>query len=447
MPEIIDALICPRWTVTIEPHVTAAEGFAVAVDGGRIKAIMPQAEARARFVPRALHERADHVLMPGLVNAHCHAGMTLFRGYADDLPLPRWLKEHIWPAESRWVDAESVRDGTRLAIAEMLRAGTTCFADMYYFPDVVAQTAVDAGMRVAVGMIVIELPTVWASTVDEYIAKGLATRDRFKGVPLVSTTFAPHAPYTTSDTTLRRIRQLADELDVPIHTHLHETRAEVEDAVRDTGRRPLARLAQLGLLTPALLGVHATELLDEEIEALAGAGASIVHCPRSNLKLASGVCPVAALLDAGVNVALGTDGAASNNRLDLWSELDTAALLGKWVANDATAVSAPAALRMATINGARALGLEREIGSIEAGKAADLICVSMNDVALQPVLDPLSHLVYAASREHVSDVWVAGEHLVADGRHTRLDVAEVSRRAAHWAERLLSEPRTAAEGR
>ena len=414
MSEPIDALICPRWTITIEPRVTVDEGLAVAIDGGRIKAIMPQAEARARFQPHALHERADHVLMPGLVNAHCHAGMTLFRGYADDLPLERWLKERIWPAESRWVSAESVRDGTRLAIVEMLRAGTTCFADMYYFPDVVAQTAVDAGMRVAVGMIAIELPTVWASTVDEYIAKGLATRDRFKGVPLVSTTFAPHAPYTTSDSTLRRIRQLADELDVPIHTHLHETRAEVEEAVRNTGRRPLARLEQLGMLTPALLGVHATQLLDGEIEALANAGASIVHCPRSNLKLASGVCRVAALLDAGVNVALGTDGAASNNRLDLWSELDAAALLGKRVADDATAISAPTALRMATINGARALGLEREIGSIEPGKAADLICVSLRDAALQPVLDPLSHLVYAASREHVSDVWVAGEHLVAD---------------------------------
>jgi len=447
MPEHIDALICPRWTIAIEPDVRAVEGLALAIDAGRIKALLPEAEARARFVPDALHERRNHVLLPGLVNAHCHAGMALFRGYADDLPLERWLHERIWPAESKWVNGESVRDGTRLAIAEMLRAGTTCFSDMYYFPDVVAETAVEAGMRVVVGMIAIEFPTVWAATPEEYISKGLAVRDRFKGTPLVTTTFAPHAPYTTSDDTLKRIRQLADELDVPIHTHLHETRAEVEDAVSKTGRRPLARLDELGLVTPSLIGVHATQLLDDEIDALARAGASVVHCPRSNLKLASGACPVAGLLAAGVNVALGTDGAASNNRLDLWSELDAAALLAKLVANDATALPAATALRMATINGARALGLDREIGSLEPGKAADVICVSMSDAALQPVLDPVSHLVYAASREHVSDVWVAGEHVVADGQHARLDVAETCARAARWATRLAGEAPSAAASR
>ncbi len=436
MPERIDTLICPRWTIPIEPEVRAVEGLALAVDAGRIKALLPRAEAERRFAPDALHERPDHVLMPGLVNAHCHAGMSLFRGYADDLPLERWLHERIWPAESRWINAESVRDGTRLAIAEMLRAGTTCFSDMYYFPDVVAETAAEAGMRAVVGMIAIEFPTVWASTPDEYISKGLAVHDRFKGNPLVTTTFAPHAPYTVSDKTLGRIRQLADELEVPVHIHLHETRAEVDDAVATAGKRPLARLAELGLVTPALIGVHATQLLDDEIEDLARAGSSIVHCPRSNLKLASGACPVAKLLAAGINVALGTDGAASNNRLDLWSELDAAALLGKWVAGDASAVPAPAALRMATIAGARALGLDSEIGSLEPGKAADVICIAMSDPALQPALDPVSQLVYAASREHVSDVWVAGEHLIAEGAHTRLDIDEICARAVEWGRRF-----------
>lgn len=436
MAERIDTLICPRWTVAIEPEVRAVEGLALAVDAGRIKAMMPRDEAMARFEPDALHERPDHVLMPGLVNAHSHAGMSLLRGYADDLPLEKWLHERIWPAESRWVNAESARDGTRLAVAEMLASGTTCFSDMYYFPDVVAETASAAGMRVVAGMIAIEFPTVWASSPDEYISKGLAVHDRFKGNPLVTTTFAPHAPYTASDETLGRIRQLADELEVQVHTHLHETRAEVEDALAATGRRPLARLDALGLVTPALIGVHATQLLDEEIETLARAGASIVHCPRSNLKLASGACPVAKLLSAGVNVALGTDGAASNNRLDLWSELESAALLGKLVAGDASAVPAPAALRMATINGAKAIGLDGEIGSLEPGKAADVICVDMSDPALQPVLDPISHLVYAASREHVSDVWVAGEHLVAEGVHTRLDVRDICNRAADWGRRM-----------
>ena len=420
----------------MEADASAEEGLALAVDQGRVKALLPRTEAEARFAPDALHERPDHVLMPGLVNAHCHAGMSLFRGYADDLPLNRWLTERIWPAEAKWVNPEMVRDGTRLAIAEMLKSGTTCFSDMYYFPDVVAETALEAGMRAAVGMIAIEFPTVWASGPDEYISKGLAVRDRFKGNPLISTTFAPHAPYTTSDATLARIRQLADELEVPIHTHLHETAAEVAEAVTATGQRPLARLDALGLLTPSLIGVHATQLLQTEIEALARAGASIVHCPRSNLKLASGVCPVAALLAAGVNVALGTDGAASNNRMDLWAELDAAALLGKWAAADATAVPAGAALRMATINGARALGLDHEIGSLSAGKSADVICVAMTDLALQPVLDPLSQLVYSASREHVTDVWVAGEHLIVNGEHARMDAAAISASAARWGQRL-----------
>lgn len=437
MPERIDALICPRWTVPVEPDTAPQADMAVAIDNGRIRALLPRDEAARRFAPDALHERPDHVLLPGLVNAHCHAGMTLFRGYADDLPLDRWLGDRIWPAESRWISPEHVRDGTRLAIAEMLRGGTTCFSDMYYFPDVVAETAIEAGMRAVVGMIAIEFPTAWASTPDEYISKGLAVRDRYKSSALITTTFAPHAPYSVSDQTLARIRQLADELDVPVHTHVHETAAEIAESLAKTGLRPLARLDGLGLVTPALTAVHATQLLPEEIEALALAGATVVHCPRSNLKLASGACPVSRLLDAGVNVALGTDGAASNNRMDLWSELGLAALLGKWVAGDATAIPAAAAIRMATINGARAVGLENDIGSLSEGKAADMICVELTDIALQPVLDPLSQLVYSASREHVSDVWVAGEHPVAGGVLTRLDVAEISARAASWGRLLI----------
>jgi 5-methylthioadenosine/S-adenosylhomocysteine deaminase len=437
MPERVDALICPRWTVAVEPDAVPVRDLALAIDNGRIAAVLPRAEAESRFAPDALHERPDHVLLPGLVNAHCHAGMTLFRGFADDLPLDRWLADRIWPAESKWVSPEHVRDGTQLAIAEMLRGGTTCFSDMYYFPDVVAETALEAGMRAVVGMIAIEFPTPWASTPDEYISKGLAVHDRHKHTPLITTAFAPHAPYSVSDATLARIRQLADELDVPIHTHVHETAAEIAEALAKTGKRPLARLDALGLLTPALTAVHATQLLDTEIEALARAGATVVHCPRSNLKLASGACPVAKLLEAGVNVALGTDGAASNNRLDLWSELGTAALFGKWVAGDATAIPAQTAIRMATINGARAVGLDQEIGSLTAGKAADLVCVELTDLALQPVLDPLSQLVYSAAREHVSDVWVAGEHVVADGQLTRMNAAAIAERAAEWGRLLI----------
>jgi len=436
VPKRIDALIRPRWMLAVEPRVAISEGLSLAIDAGRILAIVPDGESRARFAPDAVHERPEHVLMPGLVNAHCHAGMALFRGFADDLPLGRWLSERIWPAESRLIKEEFVADGTRLAAAEMLLGGITCFSDMYYFPDVVAEVASEVGLRAVVGMIALEVATPWAATVDEYIAKGLEVHDRYRKDKLITTTFAPHAPYSVADSTLKRIRQLADELDVPIHIHLHETAREIEESVATTGHRPLARLESLGLVTSALIGVHATQLDADEIDKLAAAKAHIVHCPRSNLKLASGACPVAALQRAGVNVALGTDGAASNNRLDIWSELELAALFGKHVAGDATAVSAETVLQMATINGARALGLDAETGSLAPGKAADLVCVELGGPTQLPVLNPISQLAYSASREQVTDVWVAGEHLVAKRELTRIDVAALNAVARSWTDRI-----------
>ncbi|HEX9878046.1 MAG TPA: TRZ/ATZ family hydrolase [Gammaproteobacteria bacterium] len=438
MKRRIDTLIHPRWTILVEPNLDVREDLCMAVHKGRILDLLDVEAASEAYEPDALHERLEHVLMPGLVNAHTHAAMSLMRGFADDMPLERWLGERIWPTEMRLASPDFVADGTRLAIAEMLRGGITCFADMYFFPDTVAEVAAAAGVRVAVGMIALEFPTPWAETPAEYISKGLAVHDAFKGHPLVSTTFAPHAPYSVSDDTLARIRQLADELDVPVHMHLHETTREVQDAVAKTGRRPFARLEGLGLVNASLMAVHATQLTGEEIERLGHAGSTVVHCPRSNMKLASGACPVRALTAAAVNVALGTDGAASNNRLDLWAEMDAAALLGKLVANDAEALPAAGMIRMATINGARALGLDRETGSLEPGKAADAICVRLADPAVLPVLDPVSQLVYSAGREHVTDVWVAGEHLVAGGELTRLDVELLLDRARHWAARVLA---------
>jgi 5-methylthioadenosine/S-adenosylhomocysteine deaminase len=434
--QTIDALICPRWTVRVEPRVVAEEGLALAVDAGRIVDVLPVGDADRRYAPRARHDRPNHVLLPGLVNTHTHAAMALFRGFADDLPFDAWLRERIWPAEARFVGPELVADGTRLAIAEMLTGGITCFSDMYFYPDVTGTVAAEAGMRAVLGMIALDAPTAWAKNADEYLRKGLEIHDRFKAEPLITTAFAPHAPYSVGDTTLAHIRRLADELDLPVHMHVHETAAEVAEAVAATGRRPLARLAQLGLVTPSLIAVHATALTADEVDLLATGGASVVHCPRSNLKLASGLCPVADLLDAGINVALGTDGAASNNRLDLWAEMQTAALLAKQVAGSAAAVPAPVALRMATINGARALGLAGEIGSLLAGKAADVICVNFSGVEHHPLLDPVSHLVYAASRHDVTDVWVAGEHLVADRALLRLDVTEICAAAERWARAL-----------
>jgi len=433
----IDALICPRWTIQVEPSCEVKTGLSLAVHEGRIVDLLPRAAAESQYSPTAIFERPAHVLLPGLVNAHTHAAMTLLRGIADDLTLERWLKEYIWPTEMRLVTPDFVADGTALAIAEMLRGGTTCFSDMYFFPDTVADTALSAGIRAVIGMIVLEFPTPWAENPSEYFRKGLALFDRYKGHPLIALTFAPHAPYSVSDDTLQRVRTLADELEVSVHMHVHETAAEVAEAVAQTGQRPLSRLNDLGLVTPALVAVHATQLTDEDIAQLAGAGAHVVHCPRSNLKLASGTCRVADLVAAGVNVALGTDGAASNNRLDVWSEMTFAALAGKNHAGDAEALPAETILRMATIQGARALGLDGEIGSLEIGKSADAICVRLDTPEVVPVLDPLSQLVYSAGREHVTDAWVAGEHLLTDGTLTRLDEHEILERARDWGQRIL----------
>lgn len=438
MTQRIDALICPRWTIPVEPAVDVHEDLCLAIDKGRIVALLPTSEAIERFNPEVTYERPDHVLLPGLVNAHTHAAMTLMRGFGDDLPLESWLNDRIWPTEMRLVSAEFVADGARLAIAEMLRGGVTCFADMYFYPERAAEVATETGIRMVVGMIAIEFANPWAADAAECISKGLAVHDACRSRPLVHTMFAPHAPYTVADTTLKRIRQLADELDVPVQMHIHETVSEVEEAVAESGRRPLERLDALGLLNPSLMAVHATQLTTEDIAALAHAGCSVVHCPRSNLKLVSGACPVADLLAAGVNVALGTDGAAANNRLDVWAEMDIGALFGKFVAGDAAALPARTMIELGTLSGARALGLEDEIGSLRPGKSADVICVELRDPGSRPVLDPLSQLVYAAGREHVTDAWVAGEHLLENGRMTRMDVAAILQKADEWAERITA---------
>jgi len=405
------------------------EHHAVAVRDGKIEAVLPAAQAAARFPGYEAFELTNHVLMPGLVNAHTHAAMSLLRGLADDLPLMRWLEEHVWPAEAKHVSREFVRDGTLLACAEMIRGGITCFNDMYFFPDASLEAALAAGMRSAQGMIVIEFPSAYGSDAADYLRRGLEVRDRNRDEPLASFCLAPHAPYTVSDSSLKKIATLAAELDVPVHIHVHETKGEIERSLAEHGVRPLERLARLGLVGPGLVAVHAVHLRSEEVELLAQQGASVVHCPSSNLKLASGLAPVASLLAKGVNVALGTDGAASNNRLDLFQEMRTAAMLAKAVGDDAEAMPAHAALHAATLAGARALGLEALIGSIGPGKAADLIAVDFSAPELAPCYDVLSHLVYAAGREHVSHVWVGGRMLM---RERRIENPALERLEARW---------------
>jgi len=432
----VDAMIFPRWIAPVQPEGVVYREHALVFNRGKIIDCCPAHEARQNYAASATFDRPDHLLIPGLVNAHTHAAMSLMRGIADDLPLMEWLQIHVWPAEKKWVSRDFVRDGTTLAVAEMLAGGTTCCNDMYFFPDIAAQTAADLGMRFVTGIIVLDGPSPWAADLEEYLVKGLEMRDSFRGSPLIHTVFAPHSPYTVGDEALLRVRRLADELDATVHIHVHESADEIEQSKKRFGKRPIARLEELGLINPQLLAVHLTHVTAEEIECLAQGGAQVVHCPESNMKLASGFCPVVDLISHGINVALGTDGAASNNDLCMLGEMRTASLLAKAVSGRADALTAHATLRMATLAGARALGLEEQIGSLETGKWADVAAIDLGAVNTQPVYDPVSQLVYAASRECVTDVWIAGRHLVSDGR--LMDVAAEKLRgiSARWQERL-----------
>ena len=431
-----DTLIHARWIIPVEPTGKRLEHHALAITDGRILALLPSEEARQQIEATEVVELPDHALIPGLINAHTHSPMTLFRGLADDLPLMEWLQQHIWPAEQQWVSREFVAAGSRLAIAEMIRGGTTCFNDMYFFPDVTAQVAHQAGLRAAIGMILIDFPSAWASDSDDYLQRGLALHDQYRNDPLVKVIFAPHAPYSVADEPLKKVRTLAAELELPVHMHVHETRDEVEQGVASHGLRPLARLDRLGLLAPDLVAVHMTQLEEAEIAKVAEAGVQVVHCPQSNLKLASGFCPVAKLLEAGVNVALGTDGAASNNDLDMLAEMQSAALLAKGVSGDPAALPAFQALEMATLNGARALGLEDQTGSLLPGKQADLCAIDLGALETQPVYDPVSQIVYAAGREQVTHLWVKGIPLMRERQLLTLDQPGILADADQWRQRL-----------
>lgn len=434
--QAIDLLVVPRWLVPVQPAGVALEDHALAIDGGRIVDVLPAAFAQQAFAPRETLSLPEHAVMPGLVNLHTHSAMTLLRGLADDLPLMDWLQHHIWPAEAKHVGRAFCIDGVRLACAEMIRGGTTCFNDMYFFPDATAEVAAETGMRATVGLIVIDFPTAWAQTADEYIAKGLELHAQLRNQSLIRTAFAPHAPYTVSDAPLKRIRELAAELGIPVHMHVHETAGEVEDGIRATGQRPFARLKGLDLLGPDFIAVHMTQLDDDEIADCGALGVHVAHCPQSNLKLASGFAPVARLLAAGANVGIGSDGAASNNDLDMLSELRTAALVAKAVAGDPRAVPAATALHMATLAGAKALGIDDETGTLTRGKSADFIAVDLSAVSTQPVYDVVSQLAYAAGRDQVTDVFVAGRALLRDRRLLTIDEAAVTARAADWRARI-----------
>lgn len=425
-----DCVISARWVVPVVPHNTVLEHHSVVIQRGRIGAVTPTHTLSQEHQALPRIHLPEHLLTAGLINTHGHAAMTLLRGYADDLELMDWLNHHIWPVENRVVNEAFVYDGTSLAIAEMIAGGTTTATDTYFFPDQVARAYLDQHMRAQVCMPVVQFPNAWASTEAQHIDKALSFDDDMKDKPLIRTAFAPHAPYTVTDQAFSSVLGHAQRRGIPIHLHLHEAASELTDG------RPLERMEALGLLTHHLQAVHMTQLSSREIERLAAARVHVVHCPESNMKLASGICPVAALKAAGVNVALGTDGAASNNNLDMLEEARSAALLAKVSTQDSTALTAAEALDMATINGARLLGLADETGSIEPGKAADLMAVDFSGFGTRPVYHPISHLIYVASASHVSHTWVAGECLYQDRQYTRLDVQSLQGRVENWRQHI-----------
>jgi 5-methylthioadenosine/S-adenosylhomocysteine deaminase len=433
----VDLRIDARWIVPVEP-VGTLEGHVLIVHEGRIEALLPAAAADTAFAPRETVVLASHVLIPGLVNAHAHSAMSLLRGVADDVPLKPWLQQHIWPREGKFVSPEFVYDGTLLACAEMLRGGITACNDMYFFPEDAVRAYDLAGMRALLGVPILDFPTPYAADAEGYLARGLAARDAWRHSGKLSFALAPHAPYTVSDATFGRVVMFARQLDLLVETHLAETREEVDDARKATGSSTLARLDRLGVTGPGFVAIHGVHLDAADIALLAAHGCHVVHCPASNMKLASGIAPVAALLGAGVNVALGTDGAASNNRLDILGEMRLASLLAKVATGDAAALPAATVLAMATINGARALGMDGVTGSLVPGKEADVVAVDLSALSMQPVFDPLSHLVNVAGRECVSDVWVRGDRIVVNRSLTTLDESAIRAQTRTWQQRLAS---------
>ena len=431
-----DLMVCPRWIIPVEPAGVVLEDHALIINSGEIIDLLPREAAIQRYAALTVETLPEHVLLPGLVNTHTHAGMTLMRGIADDQPLKTWLEEWIWPLESRWVSTEMVRDGTLLACAEMLLSGVTTFNDMYFFPEAAAEAVDQSGIRASLGILAFEVPTAYGHGADDYLNRGLATRDALRNHPRLSFMLAPHAPYTVSDATFEKVATLAAQTGLGIHIHIHETLHEIDDSLRQHGMRPLDRLERLGILGPQTLAVHAVALNDNDIALLARHNAHIAHCPAANLKLGSGIARTAAIYKAGINIGIGTDGAAGNNRLDLLSETRLAGLLAKGTEQDPALFPAHTLIYMATLGGARALGLQDRIGSLAIGKRADLCAIALDNIATAPLFDPASHIINAAGREHVTHVWIDGECVVKKKHLQKISHGEIYAKAKTWENRL-----------
>lgn len=438
-PAAADLAVHARWVIPVEGSERVLEHHAVIVRDGQIADVLPSEQASARWRAAETVELDRHALMPGLVNAHTHAAMSLFRGLADDLPLMSWLEEHIWPAEGKWMSEPFVADGTRLAATEMIRGGTTCFGDMYFFPDTIARVVQESGIRAAIFTGILDFPTPMGNGPEDYLRAAVNASDAWRHEPRITIGFGPHAPYTVSDAPLEKVRTYAEELDAPIMMHVHETAEEVQQAVAATGERPLERLHRLGLLSPRFMAVHMTDLSAAEMELARATGIHVAHCPESNMKLGNGFCRVEQLRHAGVDLGLGTDGAASNNDLDMMGEMRTAALLGKAVAHDPSALPAEAVLEMATLGGARSLGLEQQIGSLVPGKQADLVAVDLGQTETQPLYDPLAQIIYSATRSQVSHTWVAGQCLLRERELTLINAERLQQDVTRWNHRIAED--------
>ena len=432
----VERVIEARWVIPVDSRNKLCEFYSVIINQQVIIDVLPTVQARGKYTANEVVVLDDHVLIPGLINAHTHAAMTLMRGIADDQPLMVWLNEHIWPAERAIVTERYVEEASLLACAEMLGGGTTCFNDMYFYPKATAAAASKAGLRAHLGLTVLEFPTNYAVDADDYLLKGFEAHDSWRGNTLISSVLAPHAPYTISNQTFEKVLTYAEQLGLGIHTHLHETRDEISQSEVAYGVRPIQRIAELGLLGPGFIAAHGVHLLPHEIDMLAEYGCHIAHCPASNLKLGSGIAPINALLKNNVNVCIGTDGVASNNRLDMFSEMRLAALLSKGVSEDASVLPAYEALKMVTINAAIAMGLDSKIGSIEIGKQADLVAVKLSDFSISPYYDPVSHLVYSCGREQVTHTWVAGELRYSNGTYANIEPVELKEIIQTWQPKL-----------
>lgn len=436
MKTIVDTLLSPRWIVPIVPRNQVLENQSIVIDKGHIIDLLPTEQAQTRYSAKSTFDLSRHAVMPGLINAHAHSPMTLMRGIADDLALSEWLNNHIWPVEKRWMDEDFIRDGTELAFLEMVRGGTTCFNENFFFCDVTAEATLAAGLRAMIGTEVINFPSRYAATMPEYLEKMQVFCQKWQNHPLIKPSIHPHSPYTVDDNSFLAVKEFADQHQLMIHLHLHETANEIEQSLQEYHKRPLRRLFDLGLVSERLQCIHMTQIAEEDWDILKNCKPQIVHCPESNLKLASGYCPVPNLLKAGIHVGLGTDGAASNNDLDMFGEMRTASLLAKGLTGDPTALNATAALELATLGGAHALGLSHTTGSLEVGKAADIIAIDLSHPNTQPLYHPISQIAYAANSRQVTDVWVAGRQLLNKGEFTTLDAQAILFKAEQWQQKI-----------